>query len=386
MTRHSTAAMPLPSSQGRVRARHVATRALLVACVACAGEQAPAHTAAHHGADTARRIAPLGAARWTRVEEAGDSTLRDAVAIAADESTVYVVADAGRRLVAIEGDRGAARWTLPAAGDAPLAPLGATAIVRTPLGSLALLDGRARLIRVVGAEGRVRESITLPADGEPTRLCARERGGFLVAGGDPQGRLVALGPDGAFEWTLVQPWPGADTLGALRLQTVLASTPGGDACLAALRLGLGFVRLRASTPPVMSAHPYREPVAIPAVRTLEQREGTTTTIITTLDDAPAAAADVAVAGPTALVAFEGATAERRRLVDLYALADGAYRGSLLHPSPIVAIAAWESRLYVLHRSRGRFALAAYDVPALRDGVVPSATARPLAAARAERSR
>lgn len=355
--------------------------AALVALAACRGERAGPRASAAETRDSARRVVVLDSARWVRTEAPGDSTLLDAVALAADDSTVYVLAGMGRRLVALDGASGAARWTLPGSDGALLVPFGATAVARTPLGNLAVLDGRAHTIRIVGAEGRARESISLSTDGEPTRLCARTRGGFVLAGGDPRGRLVAVGPDGALDWTLVPPWPGADTLGGLRLQAVLASSPTGDACIAALRLGHGFTMLRASTPPVVAAHAYLEAVAIPALRTLEHREGTTTTTLTTLDDAPAAAADVAVAGGTVLVAFEGATAERHRVVDLYTV-DGGYRGSLLHRAPIVAIAAWDTRLWVLHRARGRFALAAYDVPALRDGVSPSAPIRTLAPAAA----
>jgi hypothetical protein len=369
----------LPAARRTPRSRR--TLAVLAAFAtllgACRGERADPRAGAPSAADTARRIASLDSARWTVAEDAHDSTLGDAVAMAADDSTVYVLADGGRRLVALDGSRGSLRWMLPGRGADPLVPIGATAIARTALGNLALLDGRARVVAIVGAEGRPRETISLGGDGEPTRLCAREGGGFVVAGGDPQGRLVALAPDGAFEWTLVPPWPGADTLGALRLQSVLASSPSGRACVAALRLGYGFTSLRASTPPVMSAHPFLEPVAMPAVRTVRQQQGTTTTTFTMLDDAPAAAADVAVAGDMVLVAFEGATTERRRLVDLYRMSDGRYAGTLLHRSPVVGIAAWDQRLYVLHRVRGRFALDAWDVPALRDGVDAAASVRSL---------
>lgn len=372
-TRHTHACRP-----HRVGAGLLALAALL----ACHGERSDPRTQASTRPDSARRIVTLDSARWLRAEEGDDSTLRDALALAADDSTVYVLADMGRRLVALDGASGRPRWTLPGPDANPLVPVGATAAVRTPLGSLALLDGRAHVIRIVGAEGHARETIAVGADGAPTRLCARERGGFVVAGGDPAGRLVALAPDGAVDWALVPPWPGADTLRGLRLQSVLASSPEGDACVAALRLGLGFTTLRASTPPMLAAHAYVEPVAIPAIRTVEHRDGTTTTTFTTLEDAPAAAADVAIAGGTALVAFEGATAERQHVIDLYAVRGGAYRGSLVHRAPVVAIAAWDTRLWVLHRARGRFALAAYDVPALRDGVAPSAPLRTLAPAAA----
>ena len=358
-----------------------ALHCLLIASVAaCRGDDDPPRAPVSTGPDSVRRVVALDSARWLRVEEPGDSSLRDAVAIAADDSTVYVLADGGRRLVALDGASGALRWALPAPDADPLVPVGATAVVRTPLGNLALLDGRSRIIRIIGAEGRARETIGLPADQAPTRLCARERGGFVLAGGDPHGRLVALGADGAFDWTLVPPLPGADTLGRLRLQSVLASSPGGNACVAALRLGHGFTTLRASTPPVLAMHRYVEAVSIPALRTVEHREGTTTTTLTTLDDAPAAAADVTIGGGTVVVAFEGATAERHRVMDLHDLRDGSYRGSLLHRSPVVAVAAWDTRLWVLHRARGRFALAAYDVRALRDGVPTSAPVRTLAPA------
>lgn len=358
---------------------------LLADSTACRDDRARPRRPASSAPPAARRVTLLDSARWILSGAESDSVLDGALALAADDSTAYVLAADGRRLAALDARDGRTRWTLPrttAAGDTTTAPVFArvTAVARTPLGNVVLLDGTARRIHVIGAEGRLRETIPLPPEDEPTRLCARADGGWLVAGGDPQGRLAALQPGGTLDWTLALPWARSDSLQRLQLQALLASSPDGRTCIAALRLGAGFATVAPGSPPTLAAHAYVEQVAIPAVRTVERRKGADRYTITTLDDAPAAAADVAVAESTIAIAFEGATRERHRTIDLHALGDGAYRGSLLHETPIVAIAAWRTRLYVLHRLRGRFALAAYDVRALADGVPADAPTRSLAPA------
>lgn len=341
--------------------------AALAAATACGDDRVPVRDARVAATDTARRVAPLVAPRWQREGADGDSTLRGALALAADDSTVYVLAAWGQRLVALDARDGHERWHLPRP-DAPLALTFATALARTPLGAVAVLDGRAQALHVVGAEGRPRERIALAPDEEPSQLCARADGGWVLAGGDTRGRLVTLAPGGARDYAVALPWRDVDSLAGLQLQAWLAGTGDGATCAAALRLGRGFVTLRPETPPVARAHAYLEPVALPRTRSVERRDGPTIEVTTTLEDAPAAARAIAVADSTLAVVFEGRTRARRRLVDLYALGDGRYRGSLLHETPVSAVAAWGSRLYVLHRLRGRAALAAYDVPALRDGV------------------
>jgi outer membrane protein assembly factor BamB len=377
--RHGNDRRPAPrGADTGAAARRAAVAALALLLAAGCGDARTPATQRADPAPGARRVAALDSARWTLA----DSTIAGALALAADDSTVYLLG-AGGRLAALDARDGAQRWTLATAEDdaaSSRAPGGATAIARTALGNLALLDGRARRVTAVGAEGRVRERVALPPGDEPSQLCARADGSMLVAGGDARGRLVALQPTGAFDWTLALPWPDADTLSALQLQAALATAPDGHACVAALRLGRGFAVVRDGIPPRVAATTYLEPVALPPVQVVERQEGTTTTTMTTLADAPAAAAAVTIAGGTVAVAFEGATAERHRVIDLFALDAGTYRGSLLHGAPIVAIAGWDTRLYVLHRRRGRFALAAYDVPALRDGVAADAPVRSLAPA------
>ena len=353
----------------------LALATLATLALACGRDGAPTPGTEPPAAPAARRVVELRTPAWLLAD--ADSTLEGALALAADDSTAYLLAADGRRLVALDARDGQARWTLPRPGTATPDLLRATAVARTPLGNLALLDGAARRVHVVGAEGRLRETVALPPDDEPTWLCPLADGAWLVAGGDPLGRLVALRPDGAVDWTLELPWAGADSLQRLQLQALLAATPDGARCVAALRLGRGFATVRPGAPPAVTSHAYVEPVAIPPIRTSERRDGATVTTFAVLDDAPAAAASVAIADSTLLVAFEGATAERRRVIDLFALDDGAYRGSLLHAAPIVGVAAWGTRLYVLHRRRGRFALAAHDVPALAAGVPAGAPTRPL---------
>lgn len=316
--------------------------------------------------DTARRAIPLADARW-RI----DSAVQGGVALAADDSSVYALVDWGRALVALDARTGHPRWRLPRP-DVPLPLRFASALARTPLGALAVLDGREHRIQVVGAEGRLRETIALAPDGEPSQLCARADGGFVVQGGDARGRLVAVGPTGSVDYAVTLPWPDVDSLAPLQLQARLAATPDGASCAVALHLGRGFATVQPTTPPAARAFAYVEPVAIPATRTTVAQAGGATMRTTTLEDAPEAAASATVSEGTIAVAFAGRTRERRRLVDLYGLADGAYHGTLLHDTPILAIAAWGDRLFVLHRGPRGAELSAYDVAALLHGVAADA--------------
>ncbi len=127
----------------------------------------------------------------------------------------------------------------------------------------------------------------------------------------------------------------------------------------AVRYGQGIARYTHRSEAPAYVRDYVEPVPIPEPRQ-EKRNGGT---FTTFRKGTVKAAHAAAIGDDAiLIAFGGSSKHRDRIVDRYALGDGAYRDSFLLEHAPRGMAVHAGMLFVIDEGEDYPAVRAYAMP------------------------
>ncbi|HKK26489.1 MAG TPA: 6-bladed beta-propeller [Gemmatimonadota bacterium] len=333
--------------------------------LACRGGDGAGREAAGAPARPAGRVVVAHA--WEEAFRVGgsleDTLLQGPARLAADARGVWVADPmAGRilrfdhegRLVRAVGRRGGGPGEFRSMRDLEADPDGRAWV-------LDRADARVTILDPAGGPGR-----RIPL-GEEARSAdqlvplAPDRGAVLVVY-DRERPFVRVGPDGRIEDRFGTPWSGFADLDPLAAQLVTAAGSGGR-WAALFGMGDGFF-VRGPGGWSGGRKPYVEEVAFPRVETRGglSPDGTGRVEERIAGDRPVfAALSASAAGGRLAVLFGGRSPERGRWLDVYDLADGSYRGSLLLPGPFEQVALGGGLLYGL-AARPAPVLVAYRLP------------------------
>jgi len=330
---------------------------------------APAIPASH------RTTTPLPEPRWTRGGTEQDTIFADPTSAVADADRIYVLDRGTGRVLALRAGDGRLLWTTSppdsTAGPAtaPAAPptthaTTPTAIASVPGGGVAVADAAHGTIATFDRDGRLRHTTPFGQIGDVRALCALPDSAFLLRTSGAGGGLLRLSPTGVTQ-PVPLPWPDLAGQHSLTTQSWLASPPDSAPCAVALVLGRGFALYDGTR--FDEPHPYVEPLPLPGVvATVIHRDSGTTVVRQTLSSERIAAQSIAAGGGYVAVAFDGASPDRSRLVDLYDARSGRYLASTRFSHRVRALATDGHDLFLLHTFRGRPALSAVPLPPAHD--------------------
>lgn len=277
------------------------------------------------------------------------------IAMAASGSFVMVIA-ADRSVVAIQvaSRRIAWRWPKEAFGIVPreLVLVGTeTAMILGDPGQSPVVVrlSNGSIVRRWPAVGRelMQSACALPAT-------------TIVSVVDSGQSLLYHDVNGTLQRRSTIPFPEISDQQPLLRQLLLARDDSSARCVAAVVLGDGIVGFNGSR--VVWRASYREPFRTPKVivRTSRRADGATVSE-TSLQDHVIAARDVTSGGGITYVAFGGTSADAGRIVDMYAVENGAYLGTLRFPQAVRRIAASGARLYASVYEAGYPVLLGFDL-------------------------
>ena len=168
--------------------------------------------------------------------------------------------------------------------------------------------------------------------------------------------LVHLSADGHPVQRIDLPWAELVDAQPITRQAGMASTPHHERCVLALSMGGGFAVFRGRS--VESKYPYIEQVRPPRVEVRNRSSPGQQSQSVHLSDRTIAATDVAADQFSLYASFQGATPARGRVIDVYDLRTGQYRGSYGFHRPIARIARSGGMILILHHADGYPALLA----------------------------
>lgn len=267
--------------------------------------------------------------------------------IAADAHGIRVLDGIGHR-VALVGWDGEVRWYAGRRGSGPGELRNPRAVAVDGDGGTWILDVETHRITGFDRTGRLIDEVPLHGLEFVPHEFAVGAGGerFFMARPDGGVRPVEVGRDGRVRSGSRVRFPGSRDAPGLALQGDVRAEAGSDRWVMALSMGDGFVRFE-GLDPVGGFVPWVEEVPLVTVEeTVEGTPGSGTFSRTQRTVDPVFASQgAAVSGSRILVRFGGRTELRHRLLEVYDMDDGSYRGSLLLPTG-GWIAAWGDRLVV----------------------------------------
>lgn len=352
-----TPGLPHPTTR-----RRAAAAIVVATCVALAAACEPRHPALPHRPSapaTARVFAdrPLDTL-WARALDAASGVAMPEYLVT-DGANVYVGDAASRTLLALDARTGTPRWTAAARGDtsALVAP---RAFAPRRAGGVLVFDAERRALVALSRDGRVEARTPLP-DVEAVRaVCEVGDGTYLVAATAPSTAVVQVAASGRPLGVRPLPWPDLGTASALLRAVLLAPTPHG--CVGALAFGRGLAAYAdtAFRPPFA----YVEPTPLAGVHVTRRVEHGDVIVSESLAEHVLAALDLATTSTEILVAFDGRSADRAHVVDVYD-AGGAYRVSYRTARRVDALAASDDALFVLTKLAGAATVVALRRPSIR---------------------
>lgn len=310
---------------------------------------------AHEGASpdgtvrqTGRRVIER---RWEEVFRVGgdveDTLLQGPTALAADSLGVYVAdAMAGRVLRFTRDGRLAYSTGRPGGGPGEFRRIRDLAVDDS--GRVWVLDRGNSRITILDRTGAERTHFRLEqAARSADRVVATgpDRGAVLIVY-DRERPFLRLGVDGRLRERFGPPWDGFSNLAPLASQLVAGGGPGGR-WVAAFAMGDGYF-VRDGDAWLGRRRRYVETVPFPRV---EVRGGLSADGSGRVEERIAGeepvfgALSLSVVGDRVVILFGGRTPERGRWLDVYDLAGGGYRGSLVLPEPFARVALGGGLLY-----------------------------------------
>ena len=323
----------------------------------------PASTALD-GAGPARRVlgdtsATLWKTQWSLDGNAPQSGLLYPIAVAATPSGVYVLDAASGRVTKYKAANGERAWVYPdTASEQRLQD--AVAMTIDAKDNVSILERKPGRIVVVNQNGSMLRQITLPRDMEASSFCVRANGSLLLATSRSDAPLVTVGPDEAVLQRTTLPWPAIADQARIVRQFRLAGSRTDDQCALTLTLGMGFVD--ANNAASAQTRDYVESFALPPARvSLDSTRSRIHRVEEILDHRSATLAGTIDAG-SLLLAFEGETPLRGRLIDIYAWPSGSYQRSLVFPSRVTGVSRVGDLYFILTERNGAPALIAARHP------------------------
>ena len=303
-----------------------------------------------------RRIVPVPQdsvrTLWTRGGEQDDTVLFMPVSITADSDLVFVTDVASHEVIAFRAADGSVAWRIGGKGAGPSefdVPMGLAVL---PSRELAVIDQRNARIAIVSRAGEIVQHVSLASLALTTSVCGAADGSLLVAAaGEDAAEVVRITRGGRIVKRHSLPWPESRTSSAIATQIRLERRGFDGSCFVGLMLGVGFALFDGER--FTHAAPMSSGCAAAAERAGRGQR---------LAERQIALADVAIDGGEIAIAFEGRTGERRRLVDTYDAATGAYRRTFLLEPTITSMARDGGRHFFLIERRGYLGLEAVTLP------------------------
>ena len=288
-------------------------------------------------------------ALWTRGGEQDDTVLFMPVSITADSDLVFVADVASHEVIAFRSVDGSVAWRVGGKGAGPAefdVPMGLAVL---PSRELAVIDQRNARIAIVSRAGHVVQHVSLASLALTTSVCGAADGALLVAAaGEDAAEIVRVTRDGRIVGRHGPPWAEARGSSTIATQLRLERRGLDGSCFVGLMLGVGFALFDGER--FTHVSPYVERLALPAAERSRRGER--------LAERQIAIADVAIDEGEIAIAFEGRTAERRRLIDMYDAATGAYRRTYLIGPTVTSMARDGGRFFFLIERRGYLTLEA----------------------------
>jgi outer membrane protein assembly factor BamB len=282
---------------------------------------------------------------WTRGGEADDTLLLMPWAMAADSGRVYVLDAAAHRLVALDAADGSVAWVAGSKGSGPGEFQSPTAVAALPGGRVAVADPQNNRITILGDGGFVSRTISSRDASDVTSLCGLSDGSLVIATLADTQPVLTMSPDGRVTGRYDLPWPDVAARPPITRAAKLVSA-GGPACVLLLTLGRGFATFEGGR--FTQRREYVERLELPHAEVTQTLRSRTQRLV----ERQIAAYDGAVDGGEIALAFEGRTADARRIIDVYELSTGTYLRSYRLPYPANGLARFGGRYYLLAERDG----------------------------------
>ena len=259
------------------------------------------------------------------------------------------------RVTAVNGASGRVAWMFGARGAGPgefAAPSGLFGRIG---GGVGVVDPRQGRITLLTSTGELDGSISgTLLDREPHNVCDAGATGLLAIR-LPRFDIVRATFEGE---VLVQDslvWPDERMNHVMQLQQGLFARSRGGRCVVFAVRGDFWAEFDVLTTKPKGFFRYLETFEFPKI--VKQRNG-----FSVLEDSRTSATYAAVSGDHLFVLTGGDDATKGRIIDVYALADGAYHHSIRLPRPAYEIDVDGNRLLVLERTDDGARLDLYPLP------------------------
>ncbi|AHG91415.1 hypothetical protein J421_3878 [Gemmatirosa kalamazoonensis] len=319
---------------------------IVLAALGCERPASPPPSAAPKQGSQRRFAVRAADTSWVRALDGADDA-PTASSLAADESSLYVTDVGSKTVLAFDQRTGVPRWRTHG-GDDSSAVREPHAVTSGRTGGIIVYDAARGTLLRVGPDGRVRRSTPAATAGDAQSICELPDSSVLVSIAASSRGLVRIAPNGTVLSVTPLPWPGLRASGDLLSAVLLAPTPRG--CIAALSFGLGFAEFEGSA--FRPAVRFVEPLALPRVVVTRTEHDGGVTVSQSLAEHVLGAIDVGATDAARLVAFDGRSADRAHVVDVYDSL-GAYRYSIRTRTRVEALAATSRALFVLTHRDGR---------------------------------
>jgi hypothetical protein len=293
--------------------------------------------------DSARAERRMVVTRWDtlwRVGGESDTVLLRPFLLAASDEGVFVY-DGGSRRVTAFAPGGVVRWRFGRAGHGPDEFEKVRDLRIGQDGGVDVLDpANNRILRLRG-DGSVRGRVPLSAVGHAEQMVVAAPDQIVLLTYQQDSSFAVIDTAGQVRSRFTLPWRGFERLGVIARQGVLAAADGR--WVFAFSFGDGWFPYRGLRPDSFVGR-FVEHTEFPGVRTVETANGRGTKME---EYNACSACSVSMSGRTLYVSFGGYSPQAQRVVDLYGVGNGTYRGSWVLPKPAVALAVWGERVYIL---------------------------------------
>jgi hypothetical protein len=277
---------------------------------------------------------------WSVGGTAPDTTLLRPFLLASTGNGVFVYDGVAKRVTAYAAD-GAVRWRFGRQGKGPDEFEKVRDMRVSRGGGVDLLDPRNNRIMRLNADGTVRGRIPLSAIGHAEQMVPLGDSAFVLLAEHPESAFVVMDTLGKLRERLTVAWDGFRRLESLARQGYMASS--GGRWVFAFSFGDGWFACRGERPERYVGR-FVEHTGFPKVKAVSTALGTAKQ----MDEYDACSAcSISIAGSTLYVHFGGYTPVAQRVVDLYDLDRGTYRGSWVLPSVAKAVDVAGDRVYAL---------------------------------------
>jgi hypothetical protein len=277
---------------------------------------------------------------WSVGGNAPDTTLLRPFLLASNGDGVFVYDGVAKRVTAYGAD-GVVRWRFGRPGKGPDEFDKVRDMRGSRGGGVDLLDPRNNRILRLRSDGTVQARIPLSAIGHAEQMVPLGDTAFILLAEHPDSAFVVMDTLGSLRSRFSVAWAGFRRLEPLARQGSMATS--GERWVLAFSFGDGWFAHRGVHPEQFLGR-FVEHTSFPRVKAVSTALGTATQ----MEEYDACSAcSVSIAGSTLYVHFGGYTPVAQRVVDLYDLNGGTYRGSWVLPSVATVVDVFDDRVYAL---------------------------------------